>query len=283
MPLTNRGIAHSVASALMLTLGVVGCDSGDAKSPNAQQSPIDPVTEQVESSPIASMAPAEEVPLESLPPEKRELERKRRAWAKVALLDPSKATLRAAGIFKVKMETTLGDVIIEVKREYAPNSIDRFYNLVLMGFYDNCQFYRVRLGGYAEFGIHPDPDVSAKWREASFEGDEFKMRNYRKSMCFTTNGKGVRSTAIVVHTASNAVLDGPNFVPFAQVIEGMENIDDLNASYGVGPPEGNGPDRDFIWDRGNAYLDEEFPGLDRIFTITLIEASRDPEFPDWVE
>ena len=147
-------------------LFVAGCESGYAKSP--QQSKV--AQQQTQTPPQAIQAPQRqrmtpvEVPLESLPPEKRELERKRRAWANEALLDPSKATLRAAGICKVKMETTLGDVIIDVKREFAANSVDRCYNLVLMNFYDDCQFYSVAAGGAVEFGSHGDPNVSAAWR-----------------------------------------------------------------------------------------------------------------------
>ena len=272
MSLNARSFLRSVGSVLLLTMiAGSGCDSG---ATNASNTPVEPV-------PIRPK-PAE-APLASLSPEARELERKRQAWAKVALYDPSKATLRAAGLFKVKMETSLGDVILEVQREYAPMSVDRFYNLVLMGFYDECRFHRVIAGGFVEFGIHPDPQVSEKWKDAAFDADELLVRNRRKSMSFSVDNNRIRNTRVLINTNANFKLDDFKFIPFATVIEGMENVDDLFADYGEAPPAGQGPDRDILHERGNVYLDENFPGLDIIVKMTIFEASLDPEFPDWVE
>ena len=41
-----------------------------------------------------------------------------------ALLDPSLATEKAPDAFRVKLETTKGDVVILVNRSWAPNGVD---------------------------------------------------------------------------------------------------------------------------------------------------------------
>jgi len=44
----------------------------------------------------------------------------------------------------------------------------------------------------------------------------------------------------------------------------MEVVDALYSGYGEGPPYGAGPDQSRIQSEGNAYLQREFPRLDRI-------------------
>ena len=51
--------------------------------------------------------------------------------------------VKAPEEFKVKFETSAGDFIVEVHREDAPNGVDRFYDAVKQGFYNECRFFRV--------------------------------------------------------------------------------------------------------------------------------------------
>jgi peptidyl-prolyl cis-trans isomerase A (cyclophilin A) len=62
------------------------------------------------------------------------------------------------------------------------------------------------------------------------------------------------------------------FSPFGQVVEGMEVVDSLYKGYGEGAPRGQGPDQGRIQMEGNAYLDKDFPQLDRILSATLVPA-----------
>ena len=50
------------------------------------------------------------------------------------LFDPTKANEVAPPTFKVKFETTKGNIVIAVTRSLSPNGADRFYNLVNVGF-----------------------------------------------------------------------------------------------------------------------------------------------------
>src|ERR1043165_2859208 len=82
---------------------------------------------------------------------------------KAALKDPSKLKEKAPAIFKVKFETTKGEIDVEVTRAWAPNGADRFYNLVKNGYYDGCKFFRVVPGFMVQFGINGDPSIQRNW------------------------------------------------------------------------------------------------------------------------
>ncbi len=177
-------------------------------------------------------------------------------------------------VFKAKFETTKGDVIIEVHRDWSPRGAQRFYNLVKNGFYDGCRFFRVISGFMAQVGISGEPQVMAKWRNANIMDDKVTQSNTRGYVSFAKTGApNSRSTQIFINYRDNSALDPQGFSPFGKVIEGMEVVDNLYAGYGEGAPRGNGPSQMRIQNEGNAYLEEEFPKLDYIKTATIIEES----------
>src|SRR5581483_4801210 len=83
------------------------------------------------------------------------------------------------GEFRVRLETTKGDVILSVTRAWAPNGADRFYHLVKAGFYDDSRFFRVLSGRFAQFGIPGNPAIARIWRTRSFPDDPVKAHNVR--------------------------------------------------------------------------------------------------------
>src|SRR2546423_14779053 len=48
----------------------------------------------------------------------------------------------APSMYRVRIETTKGVVLVCVTRAVAPRGADRFYHLVQAGFYDNSRFFR---------------------------------------------------------------------------------------------------------------------------------------------
>jgi peptidyl-prolyl cis-trans isomerase A (cyclophilin A) len=176
--------------------------------------------------------------------------------------------------FKVVLQTTKGDVTIDVTRDWSPRGADRFYSLVKDGFYDGARFFRVirspRLF-MAQFGINGDPKVTAKWADANIQDDPVMQHNTRGMISFATSGSNTRSTQLFINYSDNSRLDAIGFSPFAVVSSGMEIVDQLYADYGEGPPNGTGPDQDRIEKEGNAYLDSAFPKLDYIKTARVVE------------
>jgi peptidyl-prolyl cis-trans isomerase A (cyclophilin A) len=188
-----------------------------------------------------------------------------------ALLDPGLATEKAPETYRVKMETTAGDFIIEVHREWAPLGADRFYNLVKIGYFDNVAFFRVLAGFMAQAGFHGDPAVSQVWLNARIKDDPVKQSNFPGMVTFATGGPNTRSAQIFINYGDNSYLDESGFSPFGKVVEGFESVEDLYSGYGEGEPNGKGPSQAKLYRRGNAYLEAEFPELDYIVKATIVE------------
>ncbi len=176
-----------------------------------------------------------------------------------------------AAAYKVKFETTKGNFVLAIHPEWAPKGADRFKELVKMGWFDGCKFFRVIDGFMVQFGINGNPELNDKWQENRIPDDPVKTTNSRGRISFATRGPNTRTTQVFINFGDNGNLDGMGFAPFGEVVEGMEIVDSLFKGYGEGAPRGRGPDQGMIQSKGNAYLEEKFPKLDGIVKATLVE------------
>jgi hypothetical protein len=86
--------------------------------------------------------------------------------SRAALLNPSHKYWQqtAPAIFRVRFETSKGDFALEARRDLAPRGVDRCYNLVRAGFFDDSRFFRVRTNYIAQFGIPGTRQLPASGR-----------------------------------------------------------------------------------------------------------------------
>jgi homoserine O-acetyltransferase len=175
--------------------------------------------------------------------------------------------------FRVRLETTKGRIEIAVHRSWAPRGADRFHELVRQGYYDGVRFHRVVAGRWAQFGVNGDPRVSTSWRDRPIEDDPFVQSNRRGTLAYAFAVKNGRTTQVFFNLRDNSEThDREPFVPFGEVVAGMDVVDSLYSGYGESSGGGiragkQGP----LFERGNAYLDENFPLLDHIVRATLVE------------
>jgi peptidyl-prolyl cis-trans isomerase A (cyclophilin A) len=188
------------------------------------------------------------------------------APASPGFADPAKLTEKAPETFEARFDTTKGRFTVQVTRSLAPNGADRFYNLVKSGYFTDLGFFRVVPGFMVQFGIHGDPAVSAKWREANITDDPVKGSNTRGTLTFATAGPNTRTTQLFINFGNNVGLDGQGFAPFGKVIDGMDVVDKINAEYR------ETPDQRQIQMGGNAYLKGGFPNLDYIKSAVIVSA-----------
>lgn len=200
-----------------------------------------------------------------------------------ALKDPSKATETAPDKFVVRFviatkndagdEVETGSFLVEATRSWAPLGTDRFYNLVKIGYFDGCRFFRVIPNYIAQFGIHGDPEVSPSWMNAAIKDDRRQQTNARGTLVFATGGKDTRTTQLFINLRRNQNLDGMGFAPFARVIQGMDVVDKLYGGYGDGPsmqnPRATGPNQGRIQREGNRYLEASYPKLHYVKSARL--------------
>jgi len=183
------------------------------------------------------------------------------AAAPEKLMDPAKLVAKAPDTFKARFDTTKGIFVIEVHRDWAPNGVDRFYNLVKNGYYDGVKFFRVVPGFVAQWGIHGDPAIAMKWLKSTIPDDPVKQSNLRGYVTYAKSGApNSRSVQLFINLADNPNLDGMGFAPFGKVIDGMDVVGKLFDGYADGLRSLQGR----IAEEGNVFLDKTYPNLDTI-------------------
>jgi cyclophilin family peptidyl-prolyl cis-trans isomerase len=180
--------------------------------------------------------------------------------------------VRAPDRFRVRLETTKGIVVLQAERALAPRGADRFYTLVRQRYFDDSRFFRVVPGRWAQFGIAGDPKVASTWRSKTLPDDPPKGPNLQGAVAFAFAEKDGRTTQVFVNLVDNSsTLDAQGFAPFAHVVEGMNVVLALNGEYGETSGGGiRAGKQDPMFREGNAWLDREFPRLDRIVRATVL-------------
>lgn len=180
--------------------------------------------------------------------------------------------VQPADQFRVRLDTTKGAIVIEVHRDWAPLGADRFRELVTTGYYDDTRFFRVVAGRWAQFGINGDPGTAKAWRERTIRDDPRKQSNVRGTVAFAFAVPDGRATQVYIALGDLSMPnDEQGFAPFGRVVEGMEVADRLNAEYGERSGSGIRAGRQQpLFDGGNAYMDREYPRLDRIIRAIVV-------------
>jgi peptidyl-prolyl cis-trans isomerase A (cyclophilin A) len=176
--------------------------------------------------------------------------------------EPAPAKPAIPDVYKVKFSTTKGPFVVEVHRDWAPRGAERFYELVKDGFFNDSAFFRVVPNFVVQFGLAANPKQTKKWDKA-IEDDPVLRTNRVGSITFATAGRNTRTSQVFINLRSNQSLDADGFAPFGQVTDGMNVVTSIYAGYG------EQPDQEAITTRGNAYLLERFPKIDRIRTAAI--------------
>jgi homoserine O-acetyltransferase len=206
---------------------------------------------------------------------------------KALLLDPANAEWQKAAppVSHLRFETSKGVFVLELIRDWGPIGADRLYNLARLGYYDDTRVHRVNRNYIVQFGLHGDPAVNAAWKDRYIKDDPPRSTNTRGTFAFSMKGPTnptTRNTQIYINLADNSRNNVEPFTVLGRVIEGMSVLDSLYSGYGENSGAGvrqgrQGP----LETGGNAYMDREFPLLDRIHRVTASPAnstSRDRSF-----
>lgn len=180
---------------------------------------------------------------------------------------------RAPDVCRVRLQTTNGLITLEVLRDWSPHGVDRFYNLVRHGYYDDAPFFRALAKTWIQFGISADPTISTIWRTRTIPDDLRRVSNARGTVSYAFKDPNGRTTQMFINLADNAAThDGEPFVPFARVTEGMDVADSLYSEQGDRAGGGiRGGKQDILFKEGNAFLRKNFPGIDYILRATIVQ------------
>jgi len=137
----------------------------------------------------------------------------------------------------VKLETSHGDIIIELNEEKAPNTVANFLSYVEDGFYNGTIFHRVikdfmiQGGGFTEDFVQKSPNAPIQ-NEAN-NG----LSNTKGTLAMARTGDPHSATAqFFINTVDNNFLDfrgesgaAWGYAVFGQVVEGMDTVDQIRA------------------------------------------------------
>jgi homoserine O-acetyltransferase len=195
--------------------------------------------------------------------------------SQVSLLNPDDPAFSkpAPDSFKIQLQTTKGEILMEVKRAWSPRGVDRFYNLIINGYYDNLPIFRIRAGYWAQFGIAGEPKVAQAWRNKNIPDDPRVLSNTRGTVAYAFKDPNARTTQIFINLRDNSSThDNEPFVPIARVIKGMDVADALYSGYGEKAGGGiRAGKQDSVFAGGNPYWKQNFPLLDYIKKTNIIK------------
>ncbi len=138
---------------------------------------------------------------------------------------------------KVKLQTSMGDIVIELETEKAPVTAENFLQYVRDGFYDNTIFHRV-IDGFMVQGGGFEPGLKQKPVRAPIEneaGNGLKNDAYTVAMARTSDPHSATAQFFLNVVNNNflnfraASADGYGYCVFGKVVEGREVVDKIKA------------------------------------------------------
>ena len=181
-------------------------------------------------------------------------------------------TKKAPETFKARFETTQGNFDIEAERAWSPKGVDRLYQLIKNGYYEDVAIFRVVPKFVAQFGIHNDSLINKSWSKG-IDDEPVLAKNDAMTISFARGGIKTRSNQIFINLKDNHRLDKleysgvKGFPVIAKVIEGKENVLKFYSGYG----DKLGRKQDLITRLGNKFLREKYPKVDYIKKAYIIK------------
>lgn len=140
---------------------------------------------------------------------------------------------KGSGAPRVRLATSMGDIVIELDPEKAPKTVENFLGYAQGGFYDGTVFHRV-IDGFMIQGGGFTEDMTQKptGEEITNEADN-GLKNKRGTVAMARRGDpDSASSQFFINTANNRPLDhtgkspqGWGYAVFGQVVEGMDVVD----------------------------------------------------------
>ena len=137
----------------------------------------------------------------------------------------------------MKLETSLGDIVVRLDARKAPISTANFVQYVKSGFYDGTVFHRV-IKNFMIQGGGFTPDLKQKSARASIRNEAdngLKNKKYTIAMARTSEPHSA-SSQFFINTKDNDFLDfksqtpqGWGYAVFGKVIKGQEVVDKIAA------------------------------------------------------
>jgi peptidyl-prolyl cis-trans isomerase A (cyclophilin A) len=137
---------------------------------------------------------------------------------------------------QIRLQTSEGDILLELDAAKAPKTVDNFVQYVKAGHYDGTIFHRV-IAGFMIQGGGMAPDLKEKPTRAPIPLESRNgLSNLRGSVAMARTMVPDSATAqFFINVVDNAFLDQPNardgngYAVFGKVVAGMDVVDRIRA------------------------------------------------------
>jgi peptidyl-prolyl cis-trans isomerase A (cyclophilin A) len=153
-------------------------------------------------------------------------------FASLALL----AWMPQAWAQKVKLATSMGDIVIELDAQKAPKTVENFMQYVKAGHYSNTVFHRV-IPNFMIQGGGMTADMNEKPTQPPIPLESHNgLNNLRGTIAMARTGNPNSATSqFFINVKDNAFLDAANsrdgngYAVFGKVVSGMDVVDRIKA------------------------------------------------------
>ena len=131
----------------------------------------------------------------------------------------------------VKLETSMGNIVIELNEQAAPVTVKNFLGYIEEGFYDGTIFHRVIPDFMIQGGGFTDQMVEKQTREAIINEAKNGLKNERGTIAMARKPHPDSATVqFFINHRDNAPLNyvengNPGYAVFGKIIEGMDVVD----------------------------------------------------------
>jgi len=146
----------------------------------------------------------------------------------------SAQVLEISGTARVRIETSMGDIIVELNAERAPETVQNFLQYVVDGHYDGTIFHRVAAGFLVQGGGYlPDMTLKPTDRQVFNESGN-GLSNLRGTIAMArSNEAHSANSQFYINLVDNASLNPRptrwGYAVFGEVIDGMDVVDRIGS------------------------------------------------------
>ena len=134
---------------------------------------------------------------------------------------------------KVRLNTSVGDIVLELYPEKAPKTVENFLQYVREQHYDGTIFHRV-IDGFMIQGGGFTADFQQKATRAPIALEAANgLKNDRGTIAMARTGNPNSATAqFFINVVNNPMLNAPNpdgygYAVFGKVVQGMDTVDKI--------------------------------------------------------
>jgi cyclophilin family peptidyl-prolyl cis-trans isomerase len=148
---------------------------------------------------------------------------------------PLSSALADEDLPKVRIQTNMGDIVVELNRDKAPQTVANFLSYVKDGFYNGTVFHRV-IDGFMIQGGGFTQDLQQKSTKSPIQNEaDNGLKNDRGTIAMArTNNPNSATAQFFINVVNNDFLNHRNkttrgwgYAVFGKVVEGMDVVDKI--------------------------------------------------------